>query len=84
MILQRVYSCLAATRYAKHLFMFTKVYICSGMAYGTSSMGSWDLVCRMGCAEYTYLYSDNIYSCYSFIGLYAKDYIFTYAYSVNL
>ena len=64
--------------------LFTKVYICSGMAYGTSSMGSWDLVCRMGCAEYTYLYSDNIYICYSFIGLYAKDYIFTYAYSVNL
>jgi len=56
---------------------FTKVSICSGMAYGTSSMGSWDLVCRMGCAGYTYLYSDNIYICYSFIGLYAKDYIFT-------
>jgi hypothetical protein len=54
------------------------------MAYGTSSMGSWDLACRMGCAGYTYLYSDNIYICYSFIGLYAKDYIFTYAYSVNI
>jgi hypothetical protein len=61
-----------------HTFIyFTKVYICSGMAYGTSSMGSWNLVCRMGCAGYTYLYSDNIYICYSFIGLYAKDCIFT-------
>jgi hypothetical protein len=63
---------------------FTKVSICSGMAYGTSSMGSWDLVCRMGCAGYIYLYSDNIYICYSFIGLYAKDYIFTICSFSNL